>query len=564
MSADTVPPRAGLRAELIVQNARVLTMDPRMPRAEAVALAHGRVLAVGSRDQIAALATPGAEEIDAGGATVLPGFVESHMHLFPGGAELDHLQLTRVSGAEALASALADHAAARPGEGLIMAQGAGYEVFGPRPTTRADLDALMPDRPFAMMAADHHTLWANTAALRAAGLLEGAALPPGNEVVMGPDGLAAGELREFRAFAPVLALAGEERVSLGLVDGTEPGEVSDAERARDRAMLARGLAHCARHGITSIVNMDGNRYQLELLRELRAEGGLTARVRVPFHLRGERDLAVLAQASEMAAEFADEWLASGFVKMFMDGVIDSGTAVMKADYPGRPGWRGEPLFSRSYFARACTEIDRRGLQIAVHAIGDGAVGRVLDGYAAARAANGARDARHRVEHVGLIDRADVARMAAMGVVGSVQPCHVPGALDFPLQPTMEVIGRARWGDAYPAASLAAAGVQLAFASDWPVADVNPLRCLQAAVTRAPFAEGLPDERLGLMAALAAYTVGGAWAEHCEGWKGRLAPGFAGDLVVLSGDIEAQAPEALGEMRVVRTICGGRTVWQEAG
>ena len=168
-------------ADLIVTNARVLTMDPRRPRAEAVAIASGRVLAVGTRAEVAALAAPGAEEVDARGNTVLPGFVESHMHLFPGGAELDHLQLLGVSGAEALGRALAAYLAGRPGGasggaaggasggGLVMAQGADYGFFGDRATTRADLDALMPDRPFAMMAADHHTLWANTAALRAAG-----------------------------------------------------------------------------------------------------------------------------------------------------------------------------------------------------------------------------------------------------------------------------------------------------------------------------------------------------------------------------------------------------------
>lgn len=550
-----------MQADTVILNARILTMDPARPRAAALAIAGGRILALGATAEIAALAGPATERIDAGGATVLPGFVESHMHLFPGGSELEHLQLLGVKGAEALGAALRGYLAGRPGDGLVMAQGADYAMFGARQTTRADLDALMPDRPFAMMAADHHTLWANTAALKAAGLLHGATLPPGNEVVMGPDGLAAGELREFRAFAPVLALAGEERVSLGLVDGSEPDPMPDAAaRARDRAALARGLAHCARHGITSIVNMDGNRYQLDLLSELRAEGGLTARVRIPFHLRGERPLEVLDEASAMARDFADDWLASGFVKMFMDGVIDSGTAVMKADYPGQPGWRGDPLFSAEYFAAACTDIDRRGLQIAVHAIGDGAVARVLDGYAAARAANGARDARHRIEHIELIDRADIPRMAALGVTASLQPCHVPGALDFPLMPTINMLARDRWRDAYATGTLAAAGIPLAFATDWPVADVNPMRCIKAALIRQPFGPDCPDERVGLMATLAAYTAGGARAEFTEGWKGRLAPGFAADVAILTGDIEALPPEEIDSLSVARTIVGGQSVW----
>jgi predicted amidohydrolase YtcJ len=188
------------------------------------------------------------------------------------------------------------------------------------------------------------------------------------------------------------------------------------------------------------------------------------------------------------------------------------------------------------------------------------VARVLDGYAAARAANGARDARHRIEHIELIDRADIARMAGLGVTASVQPCHVPGALDFPLMPTMEMIARDRWRDAYPTGTLAAAGIPLAFATDWPVADVNPLRCIKAALTRRPFGPDCPDERIGLSATLAAYTTGGARAEHTEGWKGRLAPGFAADLAILTGDIEALPPEAIDSLAVARTICDGRTVW----
>ena len=545
------------RADTVIINARVLTMDPRQPEAEAIAIAGARILAVGPRAEIAARAAPGASEIDARGATVLPGFIESHMHLFPGGAELAHLQLLGVSGAEALAAAVRDYAATHPDAPMLMAQGADYEMLG-RPATRHDLDAVCPDRPFAMFAADHHTAWANTAALRAAGLLEGRTLGPGNEIVMGDDGLAAGELREFEAFAPIQALGGEERVTLGLSTGTEPDPApGPAERARDREILARGIAHCTRHGFTSLVTMDGNRYTLELLDELRAEGRLDARVRVPFHLRNFREIGALEQASEMHRDFADDWLASGFVKLFMDGVIDSGTAVMEQDYPGRPGWRGEPLFDPERFAAIATEADRRGLQIAVHAIGDGAVRRVLDGYEAARAANGARDSRHRIEHIELIRRADMPRFADLGVVASMQPCHVPGAMDFPTEPALSMIGRERRRDFFAWRELRDAGAPLAFASDWPVADICPLRGIQAAMTRAPYDASCPDQRLTLREVLAAYTAGGAHAEHREHAKGMLRAGYLADIVILDGDIEAVPNEAIAGLRVAWTICGGR-------
>ncbi|GGL77077.1 amidohydrolase [Wenxinia marina] len=549
-------------ATIVVRNGRVLTMDAAAPRAEAVALAGDRVIACGSDAEVAALAGPSCRIVDAGGATVLPGFVESHLHLFMGGAELSHLQLLGVEGPEALGRALRAFAEAHPDLALLTGQGCDYAIYG-RALTRHDLDAILPDRPVLLIAADHHTGWANTAALRAAGILEGRRLGPGNEIVMGEDGIATGELREFEAKAPVLALSGGQRVQAGIATGGEPDPAPTRDQLlEDCEHMARGLRHCARHGLTSLVNMDGNRYTLEVLSELRDRGDLTARVRVPFHYRNHREPPDLEIASGMARDWNDDWLSSGFVKMFMDGVIDSGTAVRLDDYPGRPGWRGEPLFTPEAFAAACIEADRRGLQIAVHAIGDGAVRRVLDGYAAARGANGPRDSRHRVEHIEMIDRADIPRMVEMGVIGSLQPCHVPGALDFPLQPTLDVIGRGRWGDAYLYRTLAEAGVRLAFATDWPVADVNPLRCIQAALTR-PVFDGAGDERLALMDVLAGYTIGGAFAEHTEDRKGMLRPGHLADLVILDGDIEETAPAEIGGMSVAMTICGGRIVWDSA-
>ena len=545
-----------MQAEMIVTNGRVLTMDEAKPRAEAVALAGGKVLAVGTAAEILALAGPGCRVIDAGGRTVLPGFVESHLHLVLGGAELVQLQLGGVAGFDALKAAFLDYAAANPDRALLMAQGAAYEVLD-HPVTRHDLDAVIADRPIAMMAPDHHTVWANTAALSAAGLLHGAAMPHGHEVVMGADGTATGELREFEAFGPVLALGGEAHLQLGIATGGEPSPWPDAAmRAADKDKVAAGLAHCARHGITSMVNMDGNRYTCVLLSELLAEGRLTARVKVPFHFKPHMDLSELERASAMTAEFDNDWLRSGFVKMFMDGVVDSRTAYMLNDYPGVPGHRAEPLFAVDRFKAICTEADRRGLQIAVHAIGDGAVRQTIDGYEAAQQANGRRDSRHRIEHIELIDRADVPRLGALGITASVQPPHPPGAMDFPMSTMDHVFHRDRWRDAYLTRTLADLGAHLAFASDWPVTDVNVMRGIQAALTRVPY-DGAADERVGLMDVLRAYTAGGAWAGQWEDVTGTLRPGLAADLVVIDGDIEALEPARLGATGIALTVAGGR-------
>lgn len=547
-----------MQADRIITNARVLTMDPNLPRAEAVAMAGGRILAVGDRRSVEALAGPQTQAIDARGRTVLPGFVESHLHLVLGGAELAHLQVGGLYGMEALRGAFAGFAAKNPDAPLLMAQGAGYAMLD-HPMTRLDLDRMLPDRPIAITAADHHTVWGNTAALRAAGILRGMDCPHGHEVVMGADGLATGELREFEAFAPVIALGGEARLNLGIATGEEPNPwPSDAEMAIDRAKVAAGLRHCAVHGITSMVNMDGNRFTLELLDGLRREGKLTARVKVPFHFKPHMGLDALNRAEAMTRDYNDDWLQCGFVKLFMDGVVDSRTAYMLRDYPGT-SHRSEPLFTPARFAELAVEADRRGLQIAVHAIGDGAVRNTIDGYEAAALANGQRDMRHRIEHIELIDRVDVPRLGALGIVASLQPPHAPGAMDFALQPTMDVIGATRWADAYLCKTLAGQGAKVAFASDWPVTDVSVLRGLAAALTRPAYAGGV-DERLDLMGSLHAYTAGGAWAAHRERVTGCLRVGLAADMVMLGGDIEAVAPAAIADTGIALTICGGQITY----
>lgn len=552
-----------MQADLILFNAHVWTMDPETPRAEAVAIAGEKILALGKSAEMLALAGPDCRKIDAKGGMLLPGFVESHLHLGLGGSELADLHLTGVHGFEALKAAFLTFAAENPDRALLMAQGADYAMLEDRTVTRHDLDAIIADRPIAMTSHDHHTVWANSMALEQAGILHGMKTPPGHEVVMGEDGLASGELREFEAFGPVIALGGLENLNLGIATGGEPKTPpSKAERDADKMHFEAGLKHCAARGITSMVMMDGNRYTLELLRELQEEGRLLARVKVPFHFKPGMAFSELDRAEEMTRSFDDDWLSSGFVKMFMDGVMDSGTAYMLENYPTF-GHRSVPLFPPEEFNPLAVEIDRRGLQIAVHAIGDGAVRTVIDGYEAAQKANGRRDSRHRIEHIELIARADVPRLGALGITASVQPSHPPGAMDFGLEPTLTNIGRARWKDSYLWKMLRDHGAPIAFASDWPVTDVSVMRNLQAAMTRKPYSEDCSDERLTLEESLAAYTTGGAWAAHRDHITGLIKEGLAADLVLLSEDLSRVAPEKIGEVGIEVTICSGRITHQRA-
>ncbi|WEZ84849.1 amidohydrolase [Rhizobium sp. 32-5/1] len=547
-------------ADLIIVNARVLTLDAEALHAEAVAVAGGRILAVGSRDEIEAHAGPQTQVIDAAGGSVLPGFSENHMHLFSGSAELDHLQLAGVAGMDALAAAVKAYAEERGDQTVLFAQGADYTILGDTERlTRHHLDSILPDQPLVLFAPDHHTAWANTTALELVDMLHGAEMGPGNEVVMGEDGLATGELREMEAFSPLQAVGGFERYRLGLATGGEPDPYPNAaEWAQDIAVMRRGLDYCACHGITTIQNMDGNLYQLELLEAIEKEDGcLPCRVMIPFHFKNFMGLDMLEKASAMAARFKSDWLSCSVVKVFYDGVLDSWTAVMVEPYADRPDYCGEGLFTPESFRDVAVEADRRGLQIAVHAIGDGAVRAVLDGYEAAREANGVRDSRHRIEHIEVVHPDDIQRFAELGVIASMQPPHPPGCMGVPLEPTVSRIGEARWPVSYAWRTLKDAGARICFASDWPVSPIDPIAGIQTAVIRKPWSPTDPDQSFSLMEALAAYTVEGAYAEFREDRKGMTKPGFLADLVVLSADIEAVNIDDLHTVRPVLTLCGGR-------
>ena len=255
----------------------------------------------------------------------------------------------------------------------------------------------------------------------------------------------------------------------------------------------------------------------------------------------------------MAADFTGDKLTSNRVKIFIDGVIESGTAAMLAEYTDRPGHKGEPIFDAASFAEAAVAIDRRGMQITVHAIGDAAVRIALDGYQAARAANGPRDSRHRIEHIEMIDAADIPRLADLGVIASVQPLHAPQGES----PTTRSIGPDRARQAYPWRDLHQAGAVVAFSSDWPIVPVDPLLGIQTALTRQPHLPSLPDQRLPLMEALKAFTCNGAYAGFMEGHTGKIRAGMLADLVLLDGDIEATPPDKIAEMGITLTLCDGR-------
>jgi predicted amidohydrolase YtcJ len=550
-------------ADLIITNARLLTMNKKQMRADAIAIQGNRILSVGSNADIIALKDKHTRVVDAQMNTVMPGIIESHIHLFGGAVELNSLMINNIKGLSAVTESIREYAAANPNDRIIIVNSASPVSLGDQVSiTRQGLDAIIADRPLALVCFDHHTIWANTMALEATGLLHGRSLPPGNEIVMGSDGLATGELREAAAFAPLLELtATGGREWLGMVTGENPvPPASAAERLIDQNFMKQGLAYCASLGITSIHNMDGNWYQLGLLKALHDNNELIARVEVPFHQKNYFEPARVDEAVEMRNQYQGDMLHSGRVKIFMDGVLESMTAFMLDDYPGFQGERGAPLFTAQQFNEVATRADKHGLQISVHAIGDGGVRRTLDGYEAARNTNGKRDSRHRIEHIELIDKADIPRLKELGVIASLQPIVGLGVPGNPLEPC-----RTRIGDKLPQSyawqTLRETGAAVAFSSDWPVSPLDPFLGMQSAMTAVSLSPQCKPQAQSLLDALDGFTAAGAYAEFAEGKKGKLLPAMLADVIVLDGDIEATPAKQISTLKPVLTVCDGRITFE---
>jgi predicted amidohydrolase YtcJ len=229
---------------------------------------------------------------------------------------------------------------------------------------------------------------------------------------------------------------------------------------------------------------------------------------------------------------------------------------MLEEYPDKPGCFGDPNYTAEQFTEIAVAADRLGLQIDVHAIADAAIRRTLDGYAAARKVNGTRDSRHRIEHVEVIDPADVPRFKELGVIASMQPTHAPGPV-FPPWPVMSRLRERQLPYAYAWSLMREVSPAMPFSSDWPVAPIDPMLSFKEAMTRKPLKPGLPDQRQTLMQCIAGYTCEGAYTEFAEKRKGRLKAGMLADVVVMSHDLEAMDPEALTEARAIATIGDGR-------
>src|SRR5713226_7417766 len=524
-------------ADIIVVHGRVYTEDPKQPWAQAVAIHHGKIVAVGDDPVVEKLRRPGTKVIDAAGHLVLPGFVDCHIHFLDGAFSLRRANLEGAKDAADIQQRLREYAAKHPGSGWILGRGWNYAMFPSSLPDKKTLDEVFPDRPAFLEGYDGHTYWANSKALALAGVTKATPNPPNGAIVRDPQtGEATGTLKES---------------AQDLIAKVVP-KPTHAEKL---AALRAGIHWANQNGLTRVHSAGQDFKEFELYDELRHNGELTLRFYISYFLNPPelrpQDLAAIESARK---KYTGDWLSAGAVKFMIDGVVESHTAAMLDAYSDDPSTNGKLFWDPAKYKSAVTELDRRGLQLFTHAIGEYGVRTSLDGYEEAARENHTTDHRPRIEHIETISMTDIPPFGKLGVIASMQPLH-----SYPDTNTLEVWARNAGPDrasrAWAWKSIANDGGKLAFGSDWPVVTLNPWEGLQTAVTRQTAdgkpADGfIPSQRLTVAEAIHGYTLGAAFAGFREKFEGSLEVGKLADLIVVSQNLFEIEPHKISETKVL--------------
>ncbi|MCQ3938469.1 MAG: amidohydrolase [Chloroflexi bacterium] len=526
-----------LKADVVIENARVFTSNKDMPQAEAVAVKGNRIIYVGTNDGVKGYKDRHTRVVDGQGHTLTPGFIDSHFHLLWGSIWSGAAQLYDAKDIHDVKTVLQDFAEKNKTAEWVDGRGIKYNIV----QNRQQLDEIVPDRPVYINAYDGHTSWANTKALELAGILQPGKEAEGNGVIVRDEnGLATGELRE---------------TAMGLVSGLipEPGE------ARKRELLKMTMARINATGVTSVHNMNGDMEELMTYAAVEDAGEMTLRVYVPYHVKPETTEDMLGEAAEMA-KVQGEFARGGAAKFFMDGVWESYTALNIEPYADDPEAKPDGIYSLEHFTRMAALCDKMGLQIFVHCCGDGAVRRTLDGYEAVQRSNGKRDSRHRIEHIEVIHPDDIPRFQQLGVLPSMQTSHAPFSIaEGDVWPAR--VGEGRWHLSFAWRDIKNAGNNIAFGSDWPVAPYDPMVNLHVGMNREKWNPGDPDQTLTLEELILGYTRDAAYAEFMENEKGQIKEGYLADLVLFSHDLFALPRQDILQAKAVMTMVNGRVVFE---
>jgi predicted amidohydrolase YtcJ len=542
------------KAEMIFTHGNIYTgvVDATSPlagakRAEALAIVGDHILAVGARDEIMKLQGPDTKVVDLAGRFVMPGFNDAHMHLASAGLEKMNVNMVGAKTLDEFRDRLrAKCEAAEPGEWVV---GEGWdETLWPVKVlpTRWDLDEVSGKHPVYLGRVDGHIGVANTRALQLASVTVASRDPDGGKIDRDDAGTPNGVLRE----------KAQELVQSVITKPTH-------EKRRHAIELA--LADMASHGITSAQDLS-QWEDFEIYEELETDGKLTARI--SEWLRFDDSIEDL-NSMRNSHPASDNMLHTGMLKGFMDGSLGSKTAALLEPYSDDPKNTGLPQYDAAKLNAMTKERVLAGYQIGFHAIGDKGVQMALDAFAEAekaakdakvKAADGGTDYRLRIEHAQVTTAPQVARFKELRVIASMQPSHLLTDMNW----AESRLGPKRAEHSYGWADFLRHGVVLAFGTDYPVEPVTPFRGIYAALTRES-EDGkksyYPAEKLDIEQAIAAYTTGAAFAEFAEKQKGKLASGMLADFVVLDRDITAALPPKILETKVLRTVVGGKTVYE---
>lgn len=529
-------------ADLIITNAKIWTVDKSLPVAQAVTVIGDRIVAVGSNTDVEVWRGPHTQVIDAGGKLLLPGFNDAHVHFVSGGRQLDSIQLNDATSTQEFARRIGERAKVTPkGEWI---EGGNWDETKWNPAempTKGLIDALTPDTPVFVSRYDGHMGLANSLALRLAGITAKTPDPPGGAIVRDAQGNPTGALKD---------------AATDYIEKVIP-ELSHEQRVK---AVKRALAYAASVGVTSVQHMDPSYADIAVYAELLQRGELTTRIyAAPLITQVEDQVKIGIRHA-----FGGPYLRIGAVKAYADGSLGSGTAYFYEPFLNQGNNRGllsDEMHPISLMRDRYMTADAAGLQICTHAIGDEGISTILDLYTDVVKAHGEADRRFRIEHAQHMAAKDFDRFAQLHVIASVQPYHAIDDGRF----AESHIGHDRASRTYAFRTFLDHGVRLAFGTDWEVAPLDPLLTVYAAVTRATL-DGknphgwFPDQKLSVAETIEAYTMGSAYAEFQENEKGSITPGKLADIVLLSDDIFSIDPGRIRDTKVLKTLVGGKLVY----
>lgn len=527
-------------ADLVLFNGRVFTVEKSLPWAEAIAVRDGKFMAVGTNAEVKKLIGRDTQTLDLQGKLVLPGFNDAHLHFASGGLYLLGIDLRPARDEKEFVSILKEYIKKLPKGEWVTGGNWDHENWPSKKHPGKELiDAITPDRPVLLQRLDGHMALANSLALKLAGINRGTPNPQGGEIVKDKKtGEPSGILRDN---------------ACDLVNAVIP----PLSRARREQAIRTAIRHAQELGVTSIQD-NSSREDLEIYQELLAKGELGVRV------NAWRDSSCIADFSRIGigAAFGGPFLRLGVIKIFVDGSMGAGTALFFEPYADDPQTCGLPIYKENELNALVLAVDKAGLQIAAHAIGDKANAWILNALAQARLENGVRDSRHRVEHAQVVRPEDIARFRELAVIASIQPSHCIDDMRW----AEKRIG-SRINNAYRFASFLKSGVHLAFGTDWDVELLDPRLGIYAAVSRelpagGPAGGWHPDEKLSLAEAIEIYTLGSAYAEFQEKMKGSIVPGKWADLAVMEKNLFEIPKKDILKTAVAMTILAGKIIYKK--